>query len=72
MAARPRESQKRIQKRLQGVMLRATVGGHVYVIKTTVNICLTELNIVLTEGKSSSREILDTFPEDLGVKVCLK
>ena len=71
MAARPRESQKRIQKKLQGVVLRATVGGHVDAIKTAVGICFTELN-QLDEGKSNSREILDTFPEDLGIKVCLK
>ena len=71
MAARPRESPKRLQKKLQGVVLRAAVGGHVDAIKTAVGICLTELN-ELDEGKSSSREILDTFPEDLGVKVYLK
>ena len=66
MAAKPRESENRIQKMLQAVVLRAAVGRSIPPIESAISIRATQLS----GGKSNPNDILDTFPEDLGVKVC--
>ena len=55
----------RIQKRLQSVVLRAAVGGYTLPIVTAVEIRTTVHGV----GKSSSKDILDVFPENSNVKV---
>ena len=62
MAAKPRDSENRIQKQLQEVVLRAAVGRSIPPIESAIS-------LYLSEGKRKPKEILDTFPEDLGVKV---
>ena len=64
MAAKSRDSENRIQKQLQEVVVRAAVGRSIPPIESAIS-------IYLSEGKSKPKEILDTFPEDLGVKVCM-
>ena len=54
-----------LQKKLQAIVLRATVGGHVHVVETAISIFLDDF----IRGRSSSKDILDIFPEDLDVKV---
>ena len=66
MAAKPKESKSTIQKMLQAVVLRAAVGGFIPPIESAISIRATQLS----GGKSNPNDILDTFPEDLGVKVC--
>ena len=62
MAAKSRHSENRIQKQLQEVVLRAAVGRSIPPIESAIN-------LYLSEGNRKPKEILDTFPEDLGVKV---
>lgn len=74
VTSRPRESLNKIHllhKKLQAVVLRATVGGHTDAIERAIDICHNEFNIKFGEHKSTSNDVLDTFPEDLGVKVCV-
>ena len=69
MAAGSRDSQNKIiQRKLQAVVLRAAVGGYIIPIESAIHVCVTQFN----EGKSNPKDILDAFPEDLDVKVCLK
>ena len=71
ITTRSRESENMLkkihfqQKKLQAVVLRAAVGGYVSPIELAVHVCVTKLN----EGKGNAKDILDTFPENVDVKV---
>ena len=65
MTTKPGDSESSIQNQLQAVVLRAAVGRSIPPIELAINICATQLS----EGKKNPKDILDTFPEDLGVKV---
>ena len=68
---RSRETQdKRIhllQKQLQEVVVRAAIGGHVPPIESAIDFCATQLS----ESRSSPKDMLDTFPESMNLKVRL-
>ena len=67
MAAGPRDSQNKIiQKKLQAVVLRAAVGGY------NIFPIVSAIHVQFNEGKGNPKDILDAFPEDLDMKVCLK
>ena len=66
MAAKPRDAETEIHKQLQKIILRAALGRSVSPIESAISICTQ-----LSEGKRNPRDILDTFPEDLGVKVLM-
>jgi hypothetical protein len=63
---RSRETQvKRIhflQEKLQAIVMRAVVGGHIPPIESAIS-------IYVSEGKSKPKDILDTFPETVNLKV---
>ena len=65
MAAKPMDAENEIQKQLQKVVLKAALGRSVPPIESAISICTQ-----LSEGKRNPKGILDTFLEDLGVKVC--
>ena len=65
MTAKPGDSESSIQNQLQAVVLRAAVGRSIRPIESAINICATQFS----EGKKNPKDILDAFPEDLGVKV---
>ena len=68
ITTRSRESENKklhfLQRKLQVIILRAAVGGYISPIESAISI-----HGQLSEGRSNLKDVLDTFPENMFLKV---